>query len=60
MKIVIGCDHGGYSLKGSVIELLKELGHEVIDRGCDSDASVNYPDYAKVVCGSVEGGEADR
>lgn len=60
MKIAIGCDHGGYSLKDSVIGLLNDLGHDVIDHGCDSQDSVNYPDYAKLVCASVEGGEADR
>ena len=32
MKIAIGCDHGGYSLKGSIIDLLKGLGHEVVDQ----------------------------
>ncbi|MFN2367574.1 MAG: ribose 5-phosphate isomerase B, partial [Desulfurivibrionaceae bacterium] len=41
-------------------EVVNELGHEVIDRGCDSGESVNYPDYAEKVCGDVESGGADR
>ena len=60
MKIAIGCDHGGYSIKASIVSLLQELGQEVVDLGCDSEASVNYPDYAKAVCASVETGEAER
>jgi ribose 5-phosphate isomerase B len=36
------------------------MGHEVTDHGCQSEQSVNYPDYAKVVCRDVEEGVADR
>ncbi|MFN2366744.1 MAG: ribose 5-phosphate isomerase B, partial [Desulfurivibrionaceae bacterium] len=46
--------------KGEIAEVVNELGHEVIDRGCDSGESVNYPDYAEKVCGDVESGGADR
>ncbi|MBU0481165.1 MAG: ribose 5-phosphate isomerase B [Proteobacteria bacterium] len=60
MKVAVGCDHGGYSVKASILSLLKEMGHVVLDHGCDSEASVNYPDFARLVCSSVEGGEADR
>lgn len=60
MKIAIGSDHGGYDVKGDIVELLKELGHDVIDHGCDSKQSVNYPDYARKVCKDVESGAADR
>ena len=60
MKIAIGCDHGGFTVKGDIVELLKTMGHEVIDHGCDSELSVNYPDYAKIVCLDVENGTVDR
>jgi len=60
LKIAIGSDHGGYDVKGDIVELLKELGHDVIDHGCDSKQSVNYPDYARKVCKDVESGAADR
>ena len=39
---------------------LVELGHEVIDRGPDSDDRVDYPDFAELVAKDVAGGEADR
>ena len=60
MKIAIGADHAGYRLKDEIVPLLKELGHEVEDFGCDCEQSVDYPDYAIPVCERVVKGEADR
>ena len=60
MKIAIGADHAGYRLKDEIVPLLKELGHEVEDLGCDCSQSVDYPDYAIPVCERVVKGEADR
>jgi len=60
MKIAIGADHAGYRLKDEIVPLLKELGHEVEDFGCDCSQSVDYPDYALPVCERVVKGEADR
>lgn len=60
MKIAIGSDHGGYALKQIVCEYLKNLGHEVLDMGCKSEESVDYPDYAFPVCEAVTDGNADR
>ena len=60
MKVAIGCDHGGFVVKADIIQLLESMGHAVINHGCDSGQSVNYPDYAKVVCLDVEEGTADR
>ena len=59
MKIAIGADHGGYSLKVDVIEHLKKKGYEVIDCGTDSTASVDYPIYGKKTALKVKDGEAD-
>jgi len=60
MKIAIGCDHGGYALKQSVMDHLKELGHEIEDLGCYSLDSVDYPQYAKAVGEAVASGAADK
>lgn len=60
MKIALGCDHGGFAVKTEIVELLQSMGHEVNDHGCNSGQSVNYPDYAKMVCQDVENGTADR
>lgn len=60
MKIAVGSDHGGFELKESLIALLGEAGHQVEDHGCDSLASVNYPDFAKSVCAVVNDGRCER
>ena len=60
MKIAIGCDHGGISLKDEIVPLLQELGHTVDDKGCFSTESVDYPDFAKVVCSQVQKGGCER
>lgn len=59
-KIAIGCDHGGYRLKQTVISHLKEKGLEVKDFGTYSEESCNYPDYAKAVGEAVASGEFER
>ncbi|MBU0730490.1 MAG: ribose 5-phosphate isomerase B [Proteobacteria bacterium] len=60
MRVAIGSDHGGYDLKEQIITVLKDLGHEVDDRGCYSTASVDYPDFARQVCKVVEQGSSQR
>jgi len=49
MKIALGCDHGGYQLKEQVKEHLQGKGYEVLDLGCNSTDSVDYPVYGKAV-----------
>ena len=58
--IAIGCDHGGFKLKGAVINFLKENGYEYKDFCTDSEKSCDYADYAKEVAYAVKGGECDR
>lgn len=60
MKVAIGSDHAGYELKQVISEMLKTCGHEVIDFGCDSCASVDYPDYAYSVAEAVSEGKVER
>ena len=57
MKIAIGCDHGGYALKLAVKKHLEEKGYEVVDYGCHSTESVDYPVYGEKVGRAVAGGE---
>jgi ribose 5-phosphate isomerase B len=60
MKIAIGADHGGFLLKEHLKKKLEGEGNEVIDLGTNSEASVDYPDYASLVAHKVAAGEADR
>ncbi len=59
MKIIIGCDHAGFSLKNSVIEHIKGRGFEYIDVGTYSADSCHYPVYAHKVCEKILSGEGD-
>jgi ribose 5-phosphate isomerase B len=49
MRIVIGADHAGFELKQILAAYLRHHGHEVIDKGTDSDLPVDYPDFAEAV-----------
>jgi ribose 5-phosphate isomerase B len=60
MNVVIGADHGGFDLKEQLIVLLRELGHEIIDVGCYSLDSVDYPDIAGKVREKLLAGNGDR
>ncbi len=60
MKIVVGSDHAAYELKEAIKEKLIGEGHEVIDVGCDSAESVDYPKYGHAVGRAVASGEAER
>jgi ribose 5-phosphate isomerase B len=60
MKVAIASDHRGYHLKERVVAQLKSLGHEVIDDGPSTAASVDYPDFAALVAKKVSSGQADR
>lgn len=57
--LAIGCDHGGYELKNSILKHLEEKGVEYKDFGTYSTDSVDYPDIAETVCAAVTAGEAD-
>lgn len=58
--IAIGSDHGGFELKGHIINHLAEKGIEVKDFGTYSEESVDYPDCAAPVCEGVLSGEYER
>jgi ribose 5-phosphate isomerase B len=57
--VAVGADHGGVGLKNRLAASLIEGGHQVLDFGTDSTASVDYPDFAKSVCAAVAQAEAD-
>ncbi|HEU4667735.1 MAG TPA: RpiB/LacA/LacB family sugar-phosphate isomerase [Arthrobacter sp.] len=60
MRIALGNDHAGIGLKAHVVQVLTELGHEVIDRGAQDDSPVDFPDVTFATCDLVRRGEADR
>lgn len=60
MKVAVACDHAGFPLKDTILETIRKAGHETIDLGTDSTASVDYPDFAEKAGRAVQRGEADR
>lgn len=59
MKIGIGNDHAAVEMKHQITEYLKEMGHEVVNYGTDSNESCNYPEYGEKVGRAVAAGEVD-
>jgi ribose 5-phosphate isomerase B len=60
MKIVMAADHGGYQLKESIKKNLIQAGRNILDAGCDSNDSVDYPDYAEKAISSMLTGDCQR
>jgi ribose 5-phosphate isomerase B len=60
MRIAIGADHAGFSLKESLRRKLEADGHDVADVGAPSAESCDYPDFAFQVAQHVGSGRADR
>lgn len=59
MKLALGADHGGYSLKELLKQHLQEQGYEIEDFGTYDTESCNYPVYAEKVARAVAGGQAE-
>lgn len=60
MRIAIGADHAGFTLKEHLVVTLTRLGHDVDDRGTHSDAAIDYPPICADVAKRVQSGKADR
>ena len=60
MRVAIGSDHAGFRLKEDLKTFLKEEGHDVLDRGTDSEEPVDYPPFCAAVGRAVASGEAER
>lgn len=60
MRIAIASDHAGFRYKEAVAAHLRNLGHEVVDFGTDSEASVDYPLFIRPAALAVAHGECER
>ena len=58
--IAIGSDHGGYALKQALMKHLEARGLAYKDFGTSSEASCDYPVYAKAVAQAVAAGECEK
>jgi ribose 5-phosphate isomerase B len=59
LKVAVGSDHRGLTLKRSLIEYLRELGHSAVDCGMKEGEPVDYPDIALRVADKVVRKECD-
>jgi ribose 5-phosphate isomerase B len=57
-KIAMASDHAGFETKQALIPFIESKGFKVIDYGCFSTDSCDYPDFAHPVAESVENGES--
>ena len=60
MRIALASDHAGYAEKERLKALLSDLGVEFEDLGAESEASVDYPDYARAVAEQVADGRVEQ
>jgi RpiB/LacA/LacB family sugar-phosphate isomerase len=60
VKIVIGSDHAGFQLKNAMGDLIRSLGHSVLDVGAFNENPSDYPDYAEAVGHAILDGKAER
>ena len=60
MKIAVACDHGGLTLKNTLLKYLNSKGYEVKDFGTCTEDSCDYPDYALPAAEAVARGECER
>ena len=60
MRIAVASDHGGFPLKGRLIDELRGSGHDVQDLGAHSAEPSDYPDFAALIAQAIRSGQADR
>ena len=61
MRVGVAADHGGFELKGQMLEELKAAGYEIVDYGAQEyDAADDYPDFVAPLARAVARGEVER
>ena len=59
MKIALGADHGGYTLKGQIEKILTSQGYQTQDHGTHLSEPCDYPLFAYKVAKAVSDRKAD-
>lgn len=60
MRVAIASDHTAIELRAEVAELVRGLGHEVVDLGATDPTKADYPVYGRAVGEAVASGDFDR
>ena len=59
-KIGIACDHAGFQMKELLVGYLSTKGYDVVDFGCHSEESIDYPDFGHPLAEAIEIGELEQ
>lgn len=59
LRLAVANDHAGIYLKGHLLDYLRSKNIQFHDYGVSSTESVDYPNYAKLVCDSINSGECN-
>ena len=59
-KIGIACDHAGFQMKEFLVGYLSAKGYDVVDFGCHSEESIDYPDFGHALAAAIEEGELEQ
>jgi len=60
MRVAIGFDHAGFPLRETVLQAVRDAGHEPLDLGTNSAEMVDFPDFTFKVCSAMQRSEAER
>jgi ribose 5-phosphate isomerase B len=60
IRIAIGGDHAGFSLKQKILGAFSDRVDEIFDCGTNSEERCDYPDFAIAVAKRILRGQADR
>ena len=61
MKLGIAADHGGFEMKQTLIDRLRDQGHDVVDFGAKSMVPTDdYPDFVIPMAQAVAAGHIER
>ena len=58
--IALASDHAGFELKEAIKKHLVENNYDILDFGTNSNASVDYPPFARMAAEAVAAGECDK
>ncbi len=60
MRVAVACDHAGFPLKETVLEVVRLAGHEPVDLGTDGPEPVDFPDFTLKLGQAIQSGQAAR
>lgn len=60
MRVALGSDHAGVSLRARMLQVVQQLGHEAIDVGTHDTAPTSYVTCAQQVAQAIQSGQANR